>query len=198
MMGLIIHYLSSMLPYMIIALPLLLIVRVRIYLARKKLGSKPNLFHELGVAVFILFLVGLASQTIIPAWGLNVGGIEFLMSPLDRINLIPFQSFIIIGRIFSRGGYPDIQIIQVLGNIGMFSVIGFMLPVLWKRFEKAIRTVQTCFYSSLAIEVVQLFTGRSTDIDDLILNTFGGLLGFLLYAAIKKTMRYDALDKFNF
>jgi len=121
--------------------------------------------------------------------------VELFITLMD--NQGHYLTFIIIGRIFSRGGYPDIQIIQVLGNIGMFSVIGFMLPVLWKKFEKAIRTVQMCFYSSLAIEAVQLFTGRSTDIDDLILNTFGGLLGFLLYAAIKKTMGYDALDKFN-
>ena len=97
-MGLISHYI-----FIMIASSVLLIVRVRIYLARKKVGLKPNLFHELGVAVFVLFLVGLASQTIIPVWGFNVEGIEFFRSPLDRINLIPFQSFIIIGRIFSRG-----------------------------------------------------------------------------------------------
>ncbi|WP_084110376.1 VanZ family protein [Desulfosporosinus lacus] len=38
----------------------------------------------------------------------------------------------------------------------------------------------------------QLFKGRSTDIDDLILNTLGGLLGFLIYAAIKKTNRFES------
>ncbi|MDQ7097012.1 VanZ family protein [Desulfosporosinus sp. PR] len=190
-MELIICYIVNMLPYMMIAFPILLIVRVGIYLARKKQGSKLKLLHELGVAVFTLFMVGLASQTIIPLGGLASGRIGISMNSFDRINLIPFQSFVIIGRIFSKGGYPDQQIIQLLGNIGMFSVIGFMLPALWKKFALAKRAVRMCFCISLAIEVVQLFTGRSTDIDDLILNTFGGLLGFLLYAAIKKTIRYD-------
>jgi len=196
-MRLIIDYIFNMLPYMVIAIPILLIVRIRIYLVRKKQELKLNYFHEFGLAAFVLFLVGLASQTIMPVWGLTSGGIENSISHHDRINLIPFQEFITIGRIMSRGGYPDIRIIQLLGNIGMFSVIGFTLPVLWKQFDKLQRTVRTCFYISLTIEFVQLFTGRSTDIDDLILNTLGGLLGFLLYSACKKATRSKVLDVFH-
>ena len=78
----------------------------------------------------------------------------------------------------------------------MFAVPGFMLPILWGKFEKLKHTVLTCFFISLAIELAQLFTGRSTDIDDLLLNTLGGLLGFLLYA-LKKTIRPDVLGKFK-
>lgn len=197
MMGLIIHYIFNMLPYMVIAIPVLLIARITIYLSRKKQGLKLNYYHELGLAAFVLFLVGLASQTIIPVGRLTTGGIEISISHHDRINLIPFQVFIIIERIISRGGYPDVQIIQLLGNIGMFSVIGFMLPALWEKFQKLQQTILTCFYISLSIEFIQLFTGRSTDIDDLILNTLGGFFGFLLFSASKKIKRSEVLDRFN-
>jgi len=197
-MGLIIrYYIMNMLPYMLIALPILIVIRVWIYAVRKRQGLKPNMFHELGVVVFVLFLTGLASQTLIPPWGLMAGGREIFRNSLNRINLVPFQSVIIIRRIFLSGGYPDDQIIQLLGNIGMFAVPGFMLPVLWGKFEKLKQTVLTCFFTSLAIEVAQLFTGRSTDIDDLLLNTLGGLLGFLLYAALKKTIKSNVWEEFK-
>ncbi|MDR3584476.1 MAG: VanZ family protein [Desulfosporosinus sp.] len=197
-MGLIIrYYIMNMLPYMLIALPILIVIRVWIYAVRKRQGLKPNMFHELGVVVFVLFLTGLASQTLIPPRGLMAGGLGIFRNSLNRINLVPFQSVIIIRRIFLSGGYPDDQIIQLLGNIGMFAVPGFMLPVLWGKFEKLKQTVLTCFFTSLAIEVAQLFTGRSTDIDDLLLNTLGGLLGFLLYAALNKTIKSDLWGEFK-
>jgi glycopeptide antibiotics resistance protein len=38
--------------------------------------------------------------------------------------------------------------------------------------------------SSAVIEVVQYFIGRSFDVDDLILNVVGGIIGFLLYISL--------------
>ncbi|MCI5683545.1 MAG: VanZ family protein [Clostridiales bacterium] len=43
------------------------------------------------------------------------------------------------------------------------------------------------FFFSLFIESAQYFVGRSTDIDDLLLNTFGGILGALVFLIIRRT-----------
>lgn len=196
-MRLIVDYVMNMLPYLLIALLILLVIRAVMHAVRKRQGFLPNRRHEFGVIVFLMFMTGLASQTIIPSWGLAASGFEININALYRINLIPFQSLRIIWRIFLNGGDPNEQIILLLGNIGMFAVPGFLLPVLWKRFERIKQTVLTCFFISLAIEITQLFVGRSTDIDDLLLNTFGGLLGFLLYVIIKKTLWPDGLEKFK-
>lgn len=79
----------------------------------------------------------------------------------------------------------------------MFAVPGFMLPLLWGKFENLKHTVLTCFFISLAIEIIQLFTGRSTDIDDILLNTLGGLLGFLFYCVLNKTIGHNGLNRFK-
>lgn len=86
------YYLTEMLPSTLIALPIFLIVRTGINTAKIKRGSKPKIFHELGLAGFILFMVGLASQTLIPPWGFSLA--DPYISPLQyRVNLIPFQTY---------------------------------------------------------------------------------------------------------
>jgi len=39
---------------------------------------------------------------------------------------------------------------------------------------------------SLFIETTQIFLPRATDVDDLIMNTLGGLIGYILYLLVKK------------
>ena len=64
-------------------------------------------------------------------------------------------------------------------NILLFVPYGFALPLFWKKFRDGVRTVFAGFLLSLFIELMQLFSGH-TDADDLILNTFGAWLGYLL------------------
>lgn len=66
------------------------------------------------------------------------------------------------------------------GNIGMFLPIGFCTALLWRN-ARWYRSVAAGFLTSAMIEVVQLFIGRVSDIDDIILNTTGALLGYWLY-----------------
>jgi glycopeptide antibiotics resistance protein len=44
---------------------------------------------------------------------------------------------------------------------------------------------------SLGIELSQLVNNRATDIDDLILNTFGAILGFLIYRLICRVLKLE-------
>ena len=53
----------------------------------------------------------------------------------------------------------------------------------WRHFFAA---VGLSAIASCLIEFVQLFLGRSVDVDDLILNTLGGLVGYLLFCLIPK------------
>ncbi|MCY1434848.1 VanZ like family protein [compost metagenome] len=63
--------------------------------------------------------------------------------------------------------------------------MGFLLPLLSKKFRKAWVIICLGFISSLAVETVQfIFTVGSADIDDLILNTIGAWLGYLAYKGI--------------
>lgn len=63
-------------------------------------------------------------------------------------------------------------------NVLLFLPLGFFLPVLWKNFQKLHWTVLFGFCTSLLIEVLQIFTFRATDVNDLMTNTFGTFLGW--------------------
>lgn len=64
-------------------------------------------------------------------------------------------------------------------NVLLFIPLGIALPVLWKPFKALKSTVFFGFTSSLIIELLQILTFRATDINDLITNTTGTVLGFL-------------------
>lgn len=98
-------------------------------------------------------------------------------------NFIPFKSII---DTFNSGSIP-LVLKQVAGNVLLFIPLGFALPILFFKISK-IKTIVIGFTLSLAIELIQatsgLFLGynyRSCDIDDLILNTFGTIIGLAIY-----------------
>ena len=58
--------------------------------------------------------------------------------------------------------------------------MGFLLPAYFERYRRWNRTIAAGFLTSLTVEAIQLFTFRATDVDDLIMNTLGTLVGFLM------------------
>lgn len=67
-------------------------------------------------------------------------------------------------------------------NIFLFIPFGFLCPALSRTFERAGNTVLMGFGLSLVIEISQLFTlYRATDIDDLLTNVLGTVIGYLCF-----------------
>lgn len=89
-------------------------------------------------------------------------------------NFIPFR------EIFRYDISSKLFIRNVLGNILLFVPFGIFATRYIKN-KKAYLTVILTFLVSCSIEFAQSLIGRTADIDDVILNTLGGLLGFLLY-----------------
>lgn len=133
--------------------------------------------YNIGIILFSISIVIIFSLTgISPISGFNVD---------IRINEIVFIPFVGIVEMF-QGGLTAHTIINVLGNIIMFLPLGFLLPLLWRNLECFKKTVMFGFGISLLIEFTQLFLTRATDIDDLILNTLGTMLGYLTFIIFKK------------
>lgn len=96
---------------------------------------------------------------------------------------------------FSRQILSSISIIPFVGasimmitlNIMLFVPYGFLVPLAFPECKFTYKnTFAIGFGSSLCIELFQLFSGRLFEIDDLIANTSGFLIGFLLLQAIQK------------
>ena len=78
---------------------------------------------------------------------------------------------------------------QVIGNAVMLLPLAIFIPLLSSRVTGFIPVVLICLLVSVCIELMQLVTSyRSTDIDDVILNTAGAIVGYLLYLLARPTI----------
>ena len=99
-------------------------------------------------------------------------------------NFVPFDT---IMRYINYSHYfnLDLIVVNLLGNLLIFTPMGFLLPLLSRRFRRVWPVLFVGFISSLAVETIQfIFRVGSTDIDDLILNTAGAWLGYIAYKFI--------------
>lgn len=71
-------------------------------------------------------------------------------------------------------------------NVLLFLPFGVMLPMLWPVFRSGKRTAWAGLAASGIIETAQLFTHRATDVDDLITNTLGAVMGYWLAKLVTK------------
>lgn len=78
---------------------------------------------------------------------------------------------------------------NVIGNMLMFIPFGFLISYFLK-LEKPYSIIILSFITSVTIEVTQLLIGRVFDIDDIILNVIGGLIGFLLFYILGKIEKH--------
>jgi glycopeptide antibiotics resistance protein len=93
-------------------------------------------------------------------------------------NFIPFKT--INFYLFLADINLNIRIENLVGNIIGFAPLGFLCPLLSKKFRNLKVVIVATFCLSLTYEVLQLlFELGSFDVDDLILNTMGGFLGYL-------------------
>ena len=76
------------------------------------------------------------------------------------------------------------MLINIWGNILLFIPYGFFLPLLWKRYRHPLRLSLMCLLLPISIEMCQLFIQRMTDVDDVLLNFAGGMIGGGVFALV--------------
>ncbi len=99
-----------------------------------------------------------------------------------RLNLTPFQE---IRRFYQYGLKHGWHLfwVNVIGNIVVFIPFGMFLPRLSPKCKNLLLTALLSLEFSLAIEIVQLISRvGSFDVDDLLLNTIGGVFGCILFS----------------
>ena len=94
-------------------------------------------------------------------------------------NFIPFKEMFRY-RLFSSMFFKN-----VIGNMIMFMPYGFFISYILKLDKKKI-VFTLSILVSLTIETTQLVIGRVIDVDDIILNVLGGLIGYFIYRLITK------------
>ncbi|PEP04785.1 hypothetical protein CN552_29535 [Bacillus wiedmannii] len=149
-----------------------------------------NWWKELISFLFVIYIGMVVAITLFP---IPIGfptGIENIRL---SINIVPFASIIKdIGKIgiaydgdvlFMMG----LIVRNVGGNILLLMPLGFLAPIIWDKFKKIKNTILLGLAISISIELLQLtgslFSGwgRITDIDDVIFNVIGSIVGYFIY-----------------
>lgn len=100
-----------------------------------------------------------------------------------RINLLP------VVYLFD---YPVFReaLINFVGNTAMFVPLGIVWPCVFQQLDTHCKVIAAGMGYSLLIEIIQLpFFDRVSDIDDLLLNSLGFILGYGIYLLVKAVKR---------
>ena len=149
-------------PMLIIILVIVCSLRITYLLTRKK---KFQLHKELIYLIAIVYLLCLFHV------------VTFQDTNYGVSNFIPFKE---IFR-YSIGSEKFFK--NVMGNIMLFIPYGFLASYFLDNKKLSIMTILTII-ASLTIETVQYYIGRVFDIDDIILNLLGGIIGFLIFVGL--------------
>ncbi|CCK98576.1 TPA: VanZ family protein [Clostridioides difficile] len=132
--------------------------------------------------VYILMIIRIILFRDVPIYAISKGTFR-------TVNLIPFYTiyqFIVDSNIdFMKAT------INIIENIGIFIPMGIFLPIVCKNLNKK-TIIITIILVSLAFELTQyIFALGSSDIDDVILNSLGGIIGITIYINMNKLFPND-------
>ena len=107
-----------------------------------------------------------------------------------QYNLVLFQEIRRFWVYRERVGYLA-AFLNLAGSVIGFLPFGFILPVIGKRMKNGFLVTVCGFCLSLFVESMQLiFKVGSFDVDDLLLNTLGTVLGYLAFSVCNRIRRW--------
>ena len=164
------------------------------FLKLKKSNGDINYKKESLYLIFVCYIVGLFNLVLVPRnfWDIIWYNIfyNFNENPFAGIfdfsyNFIPTIYKIIIGE-YTLDSWGKAMIV---GNFLMFIPMGIMLPLVFKNINKK-NIFVIAILITLLIEILQPIVGRSFDIDDIIMNFIGSIIGYLavtIFIKLKET-----------
>ena len=151
-------------PMLMLFLVILTVTRITdIIINKKKIVLYRDILTLLSIS-YILMLYFLLLSTDFAASGMNY---------------IPFREM----TRYSIGSKSFFY--NVIGNIALFIPFGFIISEFLKA-KKISHVIIPSFIISLSAEIIQLKIGRAIDVDDIILNTVGALIGFMIYISLRE------------
>jgi len=116
----------------------------------------------------------------------------FIIYIISLFHVVTFQdvnwstsNFIPLKEILRYDLFSEIFFRNVIGNMIMFIPYGFFASYFLKIDKK--RTIFILsLITSITIEFTQLIIGRVFDVDDILLNLFGGICGYFIYKILLK------------
>lgn len=186
-------------PAFVITFLVFSMLRVKFF-SHRKINSTG--FREFLLSLFAGYLAFLVIMLFTPNSYIANSGInltnenfDFVGNFKDRIssgawgvNLVPFRT---IRNYIKYSGFLH-TMINIFGNIIIFVPFGILLAEIFPKTRNILKILGITFATSFFVEFIQFFIGRSVDIDDLILNLLGSVIGYFIW---KKILRFKFAKK---
>ena len=159
------------------------LVRLAVYCKTKTFSWK----REAQLLLVYICLVVVVRLTFFPFSKVD-GKVQPLL--FDASNILPFRlNFVPFVNLMDYEIRRE-ALLNVIGNSFLFLPVGIVFPIVYKKLNTHRKVIAAGVGTSLSIEILQLlFFDRVTDIDDLILNAAGYLLGYGIYLLVKKAKK---------
>ena len=177
------HYVARAILLLLLALPLYIVGRFVCVKIRHKSNFELKWGRELLLAVTSTYCFMLAWLLFEPqmfsGWSFDprIGFAQSNFAPFSQIS-----EYILYGR---ERFNLDIIIVNLVGNVLMFVPLGILLPLANKKLDSLKVMALVGLLLPITVEVIQLFIGRAADIDDVILNFVGVMLGYLIFIGVR-------------
>lgn len=156
-------------------MPAVLLAGIICILVLRQRGKRLTSCRSVVMILFVCYMAGLLSLTALPngLWTDIWYRLRFHHDSGIRYRFFTFE-YNLIPDFWRNFG------VENLSNLLLYVPFGFFVPLLWKKVQ-GWRTPALGFALCLCIEVIQLVIGRSLDANDLILNTAGAAVGYLVF-----------------
>jgi len=170
--------------------PAWIVYRLVTAMKNKRKVKAGRIKHELLLFIFVIYGTAVLAITIAPG---SMYGFNQPQGP--KVNVIPFLNTYhnFKDTLADPSGESTIDSLEnIIGNFFLFTPLGILLPLIFSRINSFKQMAVIFLITAISIEMIQLVlrrfgTYRTADIDDVILNTTGGILGWLIYAHIFKS-----------
>ena len=198
-MRLFLFFAARTIPAFIITFVVFSMVRVKFF-SHRKINSSG--FREFLLSLFAGYLAFLVIMLFTPNSYIANSGInltnenfDFVGNFKDRItsgawgvNLVPFRT---IKNYIKYSGFLH-TMTNIMGNVIIFVPFGILLPEIFSKTRNILKILGITFATSFFVEFIQFFIGRSVDVDDLMLNVLGSVIGYFIW---KKNLRFKFAKK---
>ena len=156
------------------------------------------LIELVAAAVFIIPLWCIYEKIFFQSWKRTMVYMIFGFYLAVVLALVGFPNITMLQIEFTVSLIPFIymlsDIVNACLNVLLFVPFGFFLPTLWGKFRNVKSTIMAGLLTTLFIEISQLFTGRATDIDDVITNILGTIIGYYIACWFTKAFTGRVLE----
>ncbi|MGG3575314.1 VanZ family protein [Bacillus gobiensis] len=141
--------------------------------------------------VRIIFIIYLVMLLTVSFWGISMFFPRYIYYNEVSQNLMPFKMITNYLLNFEQYNFRT-WFNNTFGLVLLFIPFGLLIPLVFADIKHAAQMMYLSFLVSLSLEIAQYITVLGVfDIDDVILNTFGGMLGFLIITQLIKRKKYS-------